>query len=161
MILEDNLLILGGCAAGDRGDRQISNAELIKLKTDANTCKPLKLEYSVYGHSSVASSRGIITCGGYTTNFVMTCTLQTNNGETRSFPSMNRSRSKFGMVVMNQTLIIVGGYPATDKMERISMNGDEWIEEDLPFSLWNHCVVSINETTVIAIGGSDYNHNVS
>ena len=152
--LGDNLLILGG---DSDGNRDLSNVEVIKVKTEGHICNPFELEYPVSGHSSVATSLGVITCGGWTTN----CTLQTIKGETRSFPSMKRSRYKFGMTVMNQTLMIVGGWPTYDKMEKISMNGDEWVEEDLPFSVWGHCVVSINETTAMVIGGSDSDYNVS
>ena len=143
------------------GNRPLSNVEVIKVKTEGAICNPLELEYPVNGHSTVVTSLGIITCGGWESNSLKRCTLQTIKGETRLFPSMKRSRYRVGMAVMNQTLMIVGGYPAYEKMEKISMNGDEWVEEDLPFSVWSHCVVSINETSVMAIGGSDSDYNVS
>ena len=67
----------------------------------------------------------------------------------------------FGMVVMDQSLIVVGGYPAYDKMEKIGLNDNKWVEEDLPLKVWGHCLVSINETTMMAIGGIDGSGNVS
>ena len=66
---------------------------------------------------------------------------------------MSRPRSGFGMGVMDQNLIVVGGYGAENKMEKINLMSDQWIEEDLPFSVKDNCVVSINDTTVMSIGG--------
>ena len=40
-------------------------------------------------------------------------------------------------------------------MEKIGLNDNDWVEEDLPFKVRAHCVVSINETMVMAIGGWD------
>ena len=152
---EDHLLVIGGY-----GGRYLSEVEMISLGTQDKVCQPLKLDYPVYGHSSVVTSRGVITCGGWNGTRLKTCTLQTKEGETKPFPSMIRSRSHFGMVVMDQSLIVVGGMGALGKMEKIGLSDNEWVEEDLPFKVRYHCVVSINETMVIAIGGAD-ERNVS
>ena len=88
---------------------------MISLGTQDKVCQPLQLEYPVDGHSSVVTSRGVITCGGYNGARLKTCTLQTKEGETKPFPSMIRRRNEFGMVVMDQSLIVVGGWGAEDK----------------------------------------------
>ena len=64
------------------------------------------------------------------------------------------------MVVMDQSLIVVGGVGASNKIEKIGLNDNEWVEEELPFTVRNHCVVSINKTMMMVIGGVDDN-NVS
>ena len=146
----DHLLVIGGWNSGD-----LSGVELINLGTQNKVCQPLQLEYPVRLHSSVVTSRGVITCGGFNGTFLKTCTLQTKDGKTRPFPSLIRSRYSFGMVVMDQSLIVVGGWGAEGKMETIGLNGNFWVEEDLPFSVVFHCFVSINETMMMAIGGYD------
>ena len=133
---------------------------MINLETQDKVCQPLDLEYPVEGHSSVVTSRGVVTCGGYNGAYLKTCTLQTKEGETKPFPSMNRRRSSFGMVLMDQSLIVVGGFGADDTMEKISLNGSRWIKVNLSFRIFNHCVVAINETMVMAIGGYDGNLKV-
>ena len=55
---------------------------------------------------------------------------------------------------MDQSLIVVGGSGASDKMEKIGLNDNEWVEEDLPFRVWGHCIVPINKTMMMAIGGN-------
>ena len=155
----DHLLVIGG----DDG-RILSEVEMINLGAQDKVCQPLQLEYPVRDHSSVVTSRGVITCGGWNGTYLKTCTLQTKEGESKPFPSMNRRRYNFGMVVMDQSLIVVGGYGTFEilnKMEKIGLNDNEWVEEDLPFTVWGHCVVYINETTMMAIGGLDGRLNVS
>ena len=147
---EDHLLVIGGYHG-----RYLSEVEMISLGTQDKVCQPLNLEYPVRGHSSVVTSRGVVTCGGSNGTYLKTCVLQTKEGETKPFPSLNRGRYFFGMVVMDQSLIVVGGSGALDKMEKIGFNDNEWVEEDLPFKVGYHCVVSINKTTMMAIGGSD------
>ena len=146
----DHLLVIGG----SDGRRVLSEVEMINLGTQDKVCQPLQLEYPVYDHSSVVTSRGVVTCGGNNgSTRLKTCTLQTKEGETKPFPSMIRSRGYFGMVVMDQSLIVVGGRGAKNKMEKIGFNDDEWVEEDLPFKVYGHCLVSINKTMMMAIGG--------
>ena len=134
---------------------------MISLGTQDKVCQPLQLEYPVSDHSSVVTSRGVVTCGGRNRTSLKTCTLQTKEGETKSLPSLIRSRYEFGMVVMDQSLIVVGGGGAKDKMEKIGFNDNSWVEEDLPFKVYGNCLVSINKTMMMAIGGRDRSFNVS
>ena len=139
--------------------------EVVNIGTEVEVCQPLNIGFPVKGHSSVITSRGVLTCGGDNGDKrprrLNTCIIHTKEGETRPFPSMIRSRSLFGMAVMDQSLIVVGGCcDGSDKMEKIGLNGNEWVEEDLPFSVQYHCVVSTSETMIMVIGGLDGN-NVS
>ena len=125
-------------------------------------CTASNLEYPVSSHSSVVSSLGVITCGGHDgKSRLKKCTLQKRDGETKMLPSMIRPRSAFGMVVINQTLIVVGGNGAFNKMETINLQSGQWNEVDLPFTVGYHCVVSINDTMILSIGGYDEKDNVS
>ena len=147
----DNLLIIGG---RDGFRSESSDVELIDIEAEDEKCSPLDLDHPIQSHSSVVSSLGVITCGGRSNGTRLNrCILQTKEGEIKLFPSMIRPRSGFGMGVMDQNLIVVGGYGAENKMERINLMSDQWVEEDLPFSVSDNCVVSINDTTVMSIGG--------
>ena len=74
---------------------------------------------------------------------------------------MIRPRSAFGMGLINQSLIVVGGNGALNKMEKINLQSGQWNELDLPFAVSRHCVVSINDTMLLSIGGYDEKDNVS
>ena len=81
---EEHLLIIGGHGVY----RYLSEVEMITLGTQDKICQPLQLEYPVSDHSSVVTSRGVVTCGGWNGTRLKSCTLQTKEGETKPFPSM-------------------------------------------------------------------------
>ena len=156
-MLGDHLLLIGG----RRGSHH-SDVEMINFGTKDDVCQSRDLDSPVEDHSSVATRRGVVTCGGQWNGIRLNkCIVQTKDGKTKPFPSMNRRRSSFGMVLMDQSLIVVGGFGADDTMEKISLNGSRWIKVNLSFRIFNHCVVAINETMVMAIGGYDGNLKVS
>ena len=130
--------------------------EIINLGTEEGLCQPLQLESPTSSHSSVATNRGVMTCGGQIgVNYLKSCIIQTKDRKRMRFPSLNRGRSEFGMAVMGQSVIVVGGNGAINKMEKISLNGKKWVEEDLPFKVRAHCVVPINDTMMMVIGGNN------
>merc|ERR1712212_56462 len=104
------------------------------------------LDEAVFGHASVTSSRGVITCGGrgMVDKSLSKCVIQ-YNGENRSFPSMVEKRESFGMLNINETLYSIGGWnnlngnrptmeTMSNTMETINLNdGKEWTLEKIPF----------------------------
>ena len=125
----------------------------MSFNTNNEGCDTLYLKHSVLYHATVASSKGVITCGGLNGGFwASKCLLLDSNGQT-SFPSMTGRRSNFGMVNIKGIIYAIGGDPSYDTMETINIEtGDQWQKESLPFKVDEHCVVNIN-TTIILIGG--------
>ena len=120
---------------------------------DIHKCIPPDLPYSLGEHASVVSDKGIISCGGYNRTIQSACTIQTATGETRSFPSMVSPHSNLGMVIIKDVIYAIGGFPTDNKMETINIKKKrKWTRRILPFHVYSHCVVSINNT-IIVIGG--------
>lgn len=155
MFKGDNLLVIGGYNGSF-----LSDVEIIRFSNENEKCEPFDLDYLLYGHASVATSKGVITCGGtrlYNTEnrikIISKCILQTSKGQT-SFPSMAQNRSRFQMVQVEGIIYAIGGIDE-DTMETISIEtGKQWKKESLPFKVYNHCVVNIDKT-IIVIGGFD------
>merc|ERR1712018_60973 len=90
--------------AGHEGVSLLSNVELISTQTNNHLCNPLDLDYTVFGHSSVGTPAGILTCGGYINHAsgrTSKCLLQTKEGQTTTFPSMKRARYYFELGIVN------------------------------------------------------------
>ena len=168
----DNLLIIGGYYrhhAINNGSESsgipLFDVKLVNFNAENKGCDPLDLGYAVGDHASVATSKGVITCGGSTENTsnfwdtmgtmgTTNCTLQTLLGQT-TFPSLVEKRSWFGMVNVEGVIYAIGGDLSYmfHTMETINIDtGIQWKIESLPFYEYNQCVVNIN-TTIIVIGG--------
>ena len=143
----------------------LSDIELISFNYEKK-CEPLDFDYPVFGHASVASSEGVITCGGRSPknspnwmfpkiyDTLSKCILQTSKGQI-FFPSMVTTRYSYGMINVEGIIYAIGGYPGEDTMETINIEtGVQWKKESLPFNALTHCLVNIN-TTLISVGGSD------
>ena len=104
----------------------LSNVEMVTLNMINDECDQRDLGYKINEHASIASSIGVITCGGqgieqigdrcydciggykkYRT--VSDCFIQTSKGEIRTFPSMAGNRSSFQMAIVNEILYAIGG----------------------------------------------------
>lgn len=145
-------------AGGNIGRRSISEVEIITLNGENKECdkenEEGNLPYWLHFHASVASSKGVITCGGKNGITFSNCILQTSNGYT-SFPSMVDGRYGFGMANVEGIIYAIGGWLSSDMMETINVEtGRKWKKESLPFNVFRHCVVYIN-MTIIVIGGYD------
>merc|ERR1712136_549522 len=102
----DHLLIIGGFVYYNNENYQVlSDIELLTFDENDDNCKVPDLENAVYYHASVASLRGVITCGGVDINDyeLSKCVIQ-YNGKTSFFPSMVGKRDAFGMLNVNETL---------------------------------------------------------
>ena len=128
--------------------------EMIRMQHSSWTCNVTNLKIPISEHSSVATGIGVIHCGGLRDGQISSkCVLQSKNGQIRSFPSMVRPRRNFGLTVVHGVLIAVGGEGGyQNTMEAIHIYGGSWSEFQLPFSVQNHCLVSI-DNKVVSIGG--------
>ena len=158
----DHLLVIGGLRANVN---RLSDIELLTFDENDNECSVPDLDETVEGHASVASSRGVITCGGFrhhqTGEFRPSskCSIL-YNGEVSSFPSMTMSRSDFGMLNVNGTLYAIAGLTYLNAepespytMETINLKyGIKWEQEKIPFQVDNHCTVNIG-SKIYVLGG--------
>ena len=76
------------------------------------------------------------------------------------FPPMNERRVDFAMVEGNGILFAVGGISLNgedgmgNSMEWIDLKkGTSWTREDIPFSLYGHCMTGFNSSHAILTGG--------
>ena len=165
-------MIIGGYTRNSPSSRYLSDVELIKFSNKNDECNRLDLDHRVCCHASVASSKGVLTCGGSTGNKPLSkCIIQASHRQT-SFPSMVNNRSSFGMMNIEGTIYAIGGvelgygilYRCYERstMETINIEaGRKWKKELVPFNVFSHCVVAIH-TTLIVIGGyDDHGHEVS
>ena len=68
---------------------------------------------------------------------------------------MVSQRIYFQMVVIKDSLYAIGGLPTSNTMEVINIkNGREWVQEELPFSVFSHCAVVINNNIIVTGGYS-------
>ena len=164
LFIGDNLVVIGGNDGQYMGSiNKVSNIELIKAKRGSENCDPtIHLQHPVSGQASIASDKGVITCGGFKIDERLNtpeCYVLRKNGETRHFPSMKTGRSSFGLAIINDTLYAVGGTYAYTTMEMINLNTDsEWSQIDMPFGLDAHCVTT-TQTTIVITGGVSWVSN--
>ena len=148
--------------AGHEGVSLLSDVELVSTQTNNHLCNPLDLDYTVFGHSSVGTPAGILTCGGYINHAsgrTSKCLLQTKEGQTTTFPSMKRARYYYELGIVNDMVYAVVGLGGETTMEKINFKTDsEWTLTDLQFSVYGHCLATTTKSLVITGG---YNNGVS
>ena len=126
---------------------------MVSIQNDGNRCDPPDLPYPLGEHASVVYDNSIISCGGYNRTLLSGCIIQTATGETRSFSSMVSPHSNLGMVIIKDMIYTIGGFPIDNRMETINIkNKRKWTRQILPFHIYNHCVVSINNTIIVTGG---------
>ena len=68
---------------------------------------------------------------------------------------MNEKRADFAMGEGMGKIFSVGGYGASSSMEWIMMDdGKNWVKQDLPFSIYGHCISKYNDTHLLLTGGN-------
>ena len=167
-IADDHLLVLGGKVVNYNSRSTLSDIELLGTQTE---CNPTDLPSPVELHASVFSSavKSLITCGGledhgsstFGGKIISSCSVQSKNRHHIALPPMNSARYHFTMVSIQHQLISIGGNGVYNTMETIHLNisNDEWLEQSMPFSVWSHCAVTL-DNDIFVIGGRDENRNV-
>jgi len=150
------LLITNG-AYYEEGNQKIS--EVVDLSNDESSCNPLKdfpidLQAACGG---LINDSMILICGGVDPSGASNkCFLI--NGPSEPVVYMKLRRNMPGCAVINDTLLwMTGGFNELsnekttefiDLTTQLAVAGP-----DLPAGLYGHCMVSINETTVLLTGG--------
>ncbi len=148
------LLICGGASP------YTDTCEVINLASSASTCSnPPNLPATVYQAIGGLGFKGKpILCGGYQNGAVSNKCYSLENNEWISSASMKSERFRAAAAqLQNGKLLVTGGLDGSG----FSLNSAEMLTEEgwesnipsLPVTISYHCMVTVNSTTVMAIGG--------
>ncbi len=148
------LLICGGNNPG------IDTCEVINLASSASTCNnPPNFPATVFAVIGGLGFKGNpILCGGYQNGVRSNKCYSLENNEWVSSASMNSVRAYAAAGQLKDgKLLVTGGYDSSG----FSLNSAEMLTEEgwesnipsLPVTIGAHCMVTVNSTTVMAIGG--------
>jgi hypothetical protein len=133
---------------------------VINLASSASTCKnPPNFPARVYSAIGGLGFKGNpIICGGHQNDALSNKCDSLENKEWVSSASMNSVRVDAAAAQLKDgKLLVTGGNDAS----LLNLNSSEMLTEEgwdsnipsLPFTIYGHCVVTVNSTTVMAIGG--------
>ncbi len=151
------LLICGGF---NPDGPNYNTCEVINLASSASTCKnppnlPVRVSRAIGG---LGFKGNPILCGGYQNYAYSNKCYSLENNEWISSASMNSVRS-FAAAVQLQDgkLLVTGGDDASgsdlNSAELLNEEGWESNIPSLPVTIHRHCMVTVNSTTVMVIGG--------
>ncbi len=141
------LLICGGYPG-------IDTCEVINLASSASTCKnPPNLPATVYQAIGGLGFQGNpILCGGYQNGVLSNKCYSLENNEWVSSASMKSERIEAAAAQLQDAkLLVTGGFDKSAEM--LTEEGWESNIPFLPVTITRHCMVTVNSTTVMAIGG--------
>jgi hypothetical protein len=154
------LLICGGNYPG------IDTCEVINLASSASTCKnppnfPAKVFFAIGGLGFKGNS---IICGGQQNAARSNKCYSLENNNWVSSASMNSIRSSAAAAQLQDgKLLVTGGSNGTDlnSAEMLTEEGWESNIPSLPVTILGHCMITVNSTTVMAIGGMQNDQDYS
>jgi hypothetical protein len=148
------LLICGG------ENPYTDTCEVINLASSASTCKnPQNFPAKVSGAIGGLGFKGNpILCGGYQNSVSSNKCYSLENNAWVSSASMHSVRDDAAAAQLQDgKLLVTGGYVTSGSyLKSAEMLTEEGWESDipsLPVTIINHCMVTVNSTTVMAIGG--------
>ena len=146
------MVSFGGVVDGKRS----SNVEITTLDPDNNfNCQIPNLPKAVSGHSTIKTTIGVISCGGFKGNdYTNKCHLLASNNSWLPFPPMIERRRFFAMAEGDGKIFSVGDYGGEDSMEWIDLKEKtSWTRQNLPFKIRNQCMATFNSSHTIQTGG--------
>jgi hypothetical protein len=153
------LLICGGFNP-DLTDTDTSICEVINLASSASTCKnppnlPATVREAIGGLGFKGNS---IICGGFQNGFKSSKCYSLENNEWVSSASMNSLRVYAAAAQLKDgQLLVTGGYDGSySPLNSAEMLTEEGWESNIPslsVTIFLHCMVTVNSTTVMVIGG--------
>ncbi len=148
------LLICGGF------NPHTDTCEVINLASSASTCKnPPNFPATVYAAIGGLGFKGNpILCGGYQNDVRSNICYSLENNEWVSSASMNSVRYYAAAAQLQDGKILVtGGFDESashlNSAEILIEEGWETNIPSLPVTIFDHCMVTVNSTTVMVIGG--------
>jgi hypothetical protein len=139
--------------------------EVVDLSDPSNVCRPSVLDdypidYVAGASGGLLNNKLALICGGYKRappfNKLDDCFAITHNAVEANV-KLTQARSESASVVLNgNTLWMTGGALDGD----VPTNSTEFVQPtgtrrgpDLPLEIGDHCLVSLNDTTILLIGG--------
>ena len=135
-----------------------NNVEVTSFRHDnKQICRIPDLPEPVFGHSTIKTQSGVVSCGGEDNSNLATnkCWKLSKNNEWVPFPSMIVKRDDFAMVEGMGQLFSVGGYmDDLSSIEWISIqDGKKWVKQAIPFDIIGHCISKYSRTRFLLTGG--------
>ncbi len=137
----------------------INSCEVVNIESSATTCKnPPNFPATFYDAiRGLGFKENPIICGGYQNDTRSNSCYALENNEWISSFSMNSVRAYATAVnLLDGKLLVTGGYNGSANLNSAEMLTEEGWESNipsLPFTIRDHCMVTVNSTTVMAIGG--------
>ena len=163
------MLVVGGWSFDS------TNKKKIRCLKDVETFNPRlqsskdieSFPYCISGHRIAKIKNMVVICGGMDEKKRardQCYKLYSGQSNWMAMPSMNHRRSNFGMSAINSSHILVfGGFSNYDGMST-AMNkieifdGQNWhFKKDAPIKIHSGCLLSLNESHLITIGGVQNN----
>ena len=148
------LLICGGNYPGI-----VDTCEVINLASSASTCKNLpNFPATVFIAIGGTGFKGNpIVCGGRQNDVPSNKCYSLENNEWVYSPSMNSVRVSAAATQLQNGQLLVTGSVNLKSAEMLTEEGWESNIPSLPVTIFAHCMVTVNSTTVMAIGGVQNN----
>jgi hypothetical protein len=143
------LLVCGG----NRPD--IATCEVINLQSSATTCKNLPNFPSTF-HAAIGGlgfKENPIICGGEQSDRVSNKCYSLENSEWVSSVSMKSARAKAAVAQLQDGKLLVTGGSDINSAELLTEEGWQSNIPSLPVTIFVHCMVTVNSTSVMVIGG--------
>ncbi len=137
----------------------IDTCEVINLASSASTCKhPPNLPATVWAAIGGLGFKGKpILCGGYQNKTISNKCYSLENNKWVSSASMNSVRVFAAAAhLQDGKLLVTGGEDGSYSLNSAEMLTEEGWDSNippLPVTIYGHCMVAVNSTTVMAIGG--------
>jgi N-acetylneuraminic acid mutarotase len=146
------ILICGGF------DPTIKACEVIDLQSSATICKdPPNLPATFWGGiGGLGLKEHPIICGGKQNDAISNrCYSLENNQWVSSFSMRSIRHTTAAAQFRDSKLVVTGGYNGlfVNTAEMLTQNGWDSSVPSLPVTIWSHCMVAVNSTTVMVIGG--------
>jgi hypothetical protein len=153
------------CGGFHKNQSMTPICEVINLKSSNSNCKNLPnfpvLVAGAIGGLGLKDTP--IICGGLQIDYLSKRCYSLKNKEWVSSYSMNSAKALSGVAQLQDgKLLVSGGLIGSELLNSLEMLTEEGWENDAPFlpvSIASHCMVQINSTTVMIIGGSQNNQD--
>ncbi len=141
------------------GGREAITCEVINLESSQTTCDnppnfPVAINYAIGG---LGFKENPIICGGLQNGFSSLKCFSLENNEWVSSDSMNSVRYYAAAIQLQDgKLLVTGGWNRSTKFNSAEMLTEEGWKNNipsLPVTIDEHCMVTVNSTTVMVIGG--------
>jgi hypothetical protein len=133
-----------------------NTCEVIDLESSASTCKnPPNFPETVYeAIGGLGFKKNPIICGGLQNGYFSKRCYSLENNEWVSFVSMNSERyAAAAAQLQDGKLLVTGSYDGSSlSVEMLTEEGWESNIPSFPVAIQDHCMITVNLTTVMAIG---------